>query len=96
MNIPKNFAVISGKDFTIGNNRFIVHSEPNAPGNLWVECDKNGILPLYFHIDWEWEKWVLIKCDRGKGRTGNVLATNNKLPASMVSDADTFTHLLGI
>ena len=92
MNIPKNFAVIGGKTFTIGNNRFIVQSDPNEPGDLWVTCDKSGILPLCFDIDWKREEWALIRCHRGKGRNGNVLATNNKLLASMVSDADTFIN----
>jgi len=92
MNIPKNFAVINGKDFTIGNNRFIVQCDSIVRGDLWVMCDKSDILPLCFDIHWNREEWSLIKCPRGQGRNGNVLATNNKLLAAMVSDADTFIN----
>ena len=91
MRIPQNFNKIDGTKFTIDTDEFHIEVDHMEKGDCWVLHD--GMKwPLCFDIDWEKEKYALIKCAPGDGRRGNVLATDAILMKYLVKDANTFVN----
>jgi hypothetical protein len=94
MNIPQNFEKITDQTFHIGTTKFRVDTDHQAPGDVWVYCEKpqHTIWPLCFDIDWKNETYTLIKCQPGQGRSGSVVATDAPLIKFLMKDAHSFVH----
>ena len=92
MRIPQNFNKIDGSQFTIGDDTFTIEVDNNEPGDLWV-MHGGSRYPLCFDIDWQDEKYTLIKCRPGDGRYGTELSTDAILMKYLVKDANTFINV---
>ena len=92
MNIPANFDKIDGARFTIDGTEFKIEIDPTEIGDVWVYHHLGRHYPLCFDIDWENERYALIKCQPGDGRNGNVLATNAALTKYLMKNADSFVN----
>lgn len=90
MNIPINFDKIEFSKFKIDDNEFYIELDYTETGDIWVMHD--GKWPLCFDIDWQKEKYTLIKCSPGDGRNGKVLATNLPLMKYLMRDANSFIN----
>jgi len=96
MNIPQNFEKITNQTFQIGNNKFRLDVDNQAPGDVWVYSDNYTMgerWPLCFDIDWQRETYEVIKCKPGEGRSGDVLAKDAPLIKFLMKDAHSFVHV---
>jgi hypothetical protein len=91
MNIPENFNKIDGMELNIGTETFHIEVDNNEPGDCWVMHDGSKY-PLCFDIDWENERYALIKCQPGDGRNGTSIATNAALTKYLMKNADSFVN----
>jgi len=91
MNIPINFSKIEYTRFKIDDNEFIIELDHTETGDVWVMHD-GAKWPICFDIDWEKEKYTLIKCSPGDGRNGKVLATDIPLMKHLMRNADSFIN----
>jgi len=95
MNIPQNFEKIDGVKFDLNGRRYRIEVDNMEKGDVWVYSDNylNGdIWPLCFDIDWENERYALIKCQPGDGRNGTSIATNAALTKYLMKNADSFVN----
>lgn len=91
MNIPINFDKIEYSKFNIDDNEFIIELDHSERGDVWVMHDGRK-WPLCFDIDWEKEKYTLIKCAPGDGRNGKALTTDAVLMKYTMRDANSFIN----
>lgn len=93
MNIPVNFDKINGRKFVIDGNEYEIEADFHDPGDVWIWARSESRWPLCMDIDWNKGTYALIKCEPGRGRVGNVLATDAPLLKHLIKDADSFINI---